>query len=473
MTNAYGSRGPFAPLIRPQPSNTRQVPIYLPALILMAVMVGIVFDKSQTISNTIASQVNQELKRSPRLAALADIQGRDLILEGEISPFPGLNEALQNLSSIRGLRRLDDRLERVVLEAPHLELKRSDDSVIVIGRLNQQDFDSVIAEVNDAFPYLPVQDKVQIDDVIGSPLWIEGFANSLRILGAVDDLEVNGWRDRLQLNGSVSSNHQKRLGRSVAASLMHQVDIDNRIIEKTASDYPFFAISTNQYGLELTASVIDNDIASQIQQQAEAVFGPVIGNIDLDPKRQNQESLVVLLELLPELAVVKKLRLTSTGKRYVMWGEVATPNHLGKIIRHVDKLGLSQKLDNKIAVATSGRPAVLTMLRYHDHLAFSGLMPNASVRKQVTDAAKQAYGIDLVEDDIKTHEQVDYSTWMEVWPEVLESISLDVFGIAVDGSYVYLTGMAETVGQHIDIERRVAELLTDYEVHNWMIASNR
>ncbi len=471
MNDLYASRGPFMPLGGDVQTNTSHSLIVLPAILLCLLILGIVIYKSDTIPVRIANEASQQLKPYPRLASVADVRGRSLVLQGTIDPFPGMDEIIGQLATINGLRRLDDRLVRLSLDPPYVHLKRDEDSIILNGTLSQADFDSVVSQIHAAFPYYAIRHRVQVEDTVGKPLWLEGLAKGLHVLDSVEDLELRGWRKRLQLNGRISDGSSQMLVRTMAASIVHQIEIENRVVEQASPDHPMLSLSANQDILELYATVPNWELATQLQKIAEDSFGLAVGRIELNPNLADDQVLSSMLSLLPELASVKDLRLMNDGNRYVIWGEVSSSRRLEKITRHISELELTNVIDSNIDVYKSSTPAVLTMLRYNKQITLSGNLPSSFVRDRLLGSTREIFATKVVEYSLNIQQQTDYSSWIEVWPEVVQSIPLDVFGIAVNGSRIFLTGMPESEGQSQGIALRIGELLPDYQVHNWMRVS--
>ena len=437
---------------------------------LCLLILGIVIYKSDTIPVRIANEASQQLKPYPRLASVADVRGRSLVLQGTIDPFPGMDEIIDQLATINGLRRLDDRLVRLSLDPPYVHLKRDEDSIILNGTLSQSDFDSVVSQIHAAFPYYAIRHRVQVENTIGKPLWLEGLAKSLHALDPVEDLEFRGWRKRLQLNGRIPDGNSRMLVRTMAASLVHQIEIENRIVEQASPDHPMLSLSANQDILELYATVPNWELATQLQKIAEDSYGLAVGKIELNPNLADDQVLSSMLSLLPELASVKDLRLMNDGDRYVVWGEVSSSSRLEKIARRISELELTNVIDSNIDVYKSST-AVLTMLRYNKQITLSGNLPSSFVRDRLLESTREIFATKVVEYSLNIQQQIDYSPWIEVWPEVVQSIPLDVFGIAVNDSRIFLTGMPESEEQSQDIALRIGELLPGYQVHNWMQVS--
>ncbi|MYB33773.1 MAG: hypothetical protein F4X92_01295 [Gammaproteobacteria bacterium] len=471
MNDLYASRGPFMPLGGDVQPNTSHSLILLPAILLCLLMLGIATFKSSTIPIRIANEASQQLRPYPRLASVADVRGRNLVLQGTIDPFPGMDEIIGQLTNIEGLRRLDDRLVRLSLAPPYVHLKRDEDSIILNGTLNPADFDSVVSQIHAAFPYYTIRHQVQVEDTVGKPLWLEGLAKSLHTLDSVEDLELRGWQNRLQLDGRIPNDNSQMLVRTMAASLVHQVEIENRIVEQTSPGHPMLSLSVSQDILELYAVVPNWELATQLQKTAEDTFGLAVGRIELNPNLAAGQALSSILSLLPELSSVKNLRLMNDGNRYVVWGEVSSSNRLEKIARRISELELANAIDNNIDVYKSNTPATLTMLRYNKQITLSGNLPSSFVRDHLLQSTREIFATRVVEYSLNIQQQIDYSVWIDVWPEVIQSIPLDIFGIAVNGSQIFLTGMPESEEQSQDIALRIGELLPDYQVYNWMRAS--
>lgn len=151
-----------------------------------------------------------------------------------------------------------------------------------------------------------------------------------------------------------------------------------------------------------------------------------------------------------------------------MWGEVESPYRLERIVRRIDDLGLALALDNNIEVSQGGTPATVSLFRYHDLVTISGRLPNAFHREQVLGAVRQTTGVRIVEEALDAQPDIVQSRWIDVWPEVLRAVPLDVFGISINGYEVLLTGVAATEDEGLGIQMRLADLLTDHEIRNWM-----
>ncbi|MXZ80781.1 MAG: hypothetical protein F4Z15_05320 [Gammaproteobacteria bacterium] len=464
------SRGPFTRLPGQSDSGRSHSLATLAAVLLATLVVSAAVYQTRAIPDRLLAEARQKLEQAPRLSPLAVVEGRDLLLIGEIEPFPGMDEIIGNLSRIRGIRSTTDLLTRIRRPTPHLELKRNEDAVVAIGRLNGKDLASAMVQIRNAFPDRSITNRIGIDDNLGSPLWLDGLSDSLKVLEPVSNLEFKGWRGRIQLNGTVSDNRGRRLVHTMAASMMHRLEIDSRLVMETAADRPLLALTANWRGLEFSGTVAHAKAADRVRQAIEAVFGPAHSRIDIefDSARQDEGNLAVLLSLLPELTAVRNLRLVSAGEGYVMWGEVESPYRLERIVRRIDDLGLALALDNNIEVSQGGTPATVSLFRYHDLVTISGRLPNAFHREQVLGAVRQTTGVRIVEEALDAQPDIVQSRWIDVWPEVLRAVPLDVFGISINGYEVLLTGVAATEDEGLGIQMRLADLLTDHEIRNWM-----
>lgn len=464
------SSGPFTRLPGQIDSGRSHSLATLSAVLLVTLIVSAAVYQTRAIPDRLLAEVRQELEQAPRLSPLAVVEGRNLLLIGEIEPFPGMDETIGNLSRIRGLRSITDLLTRIKRPTPHLELKRSEDAVVVIGRLNGKDLESAMAQIRNAFPDRSITNRVDIDDNLGSPLWLDGLSDGLKVLDTVRDLEFKGWRGRIELNGTVSDGRSRRLVHTMAASMMHRLEIDSRLVTETAPDRPLLALTANWRGLELDVTVAHVATADRIRQAVEAVFGPTHSRIEIefDSARQDEENLPALLSLLGELTAVRNLTLTSASEGYVMWGEVESPYRLESIARRIDELGLAPALDNNIEVSQDGTPATVSLFRYHGLITISGRLPNALVREQVLDAVRQTAGVRVIQEALDAQPDIVQSRWIDLWPEVLRAVPLDVFGISIDGYEVLLTGVAATEDEGLGIQMHLAGLLTGHEVRNWM-----
>ena len=445
------------------------------AITLSTLIIGFGTFQIQSIPSKIEHKAVNQLQHRPWTRSYVVVDGRDIILRGTIEPDSAIENEIRTLASIDGVRAVHNLLQETPLPTARFNVKKSEDKLIVGGQLNGDSLEMLIDMVSTTFPQKSFSDKIQIDDRIGRPLWIEGFSQSLVKLDRLSDFEVTGWRDQLEITGSAETDLSRRqIGYAVAASLLSTININNRVRQKVADGFPELSLVSDWRGSALGGVVPSEEIKQQLISSVEQAFGENEIYVDLTVNEMLlvESPLKKLVALLPGLGEVRDLRLQSDNKGFVVWGRLDTPQQLGEFLHLRNQLGLQQDVRSEITIDEGEKSAFLTMFSDQSRIILNGVLPTMKIKQKLIRDIKQNLGVYEVTDFITLEPNVSRGDWVDKWAKLLSEMPRSALGISINDDNVLLTGNVADNKQLEDIEKLLDLLFPAKKHMNWLTASN-
>jgi OOP family OmpA-OmpF porin len=184
------------------------------------------------------------------------VDGRVVILSGEIDADDSRQRMVETVQSARGVRRvidnlvviqsdspssnadqMDNRVQASVSQRPaRLHFRISEDKALIQGELpDRQTADQLIAAARPIYGHQNVTDAIIISEEITPPDWLSGVQQLLAELEALGAAEITIADDRLTLSGVVTSDTERTAIEKRAAALFGQLQLSNQIRVKTPS----------------------------------------------------------------------------------------------------------------------------------------------------------------------------------------------------------------------------------------------
>ena len=445
--------------------------VYWGVVVLASVILGSTIYHLQAIPSALEVRIHQVLHKRPWVRQLVVVDGRDVFLRGEAEPDSELETEIRLIEQLPGVNRVTNMVQDIPRPAAHLKLVRSDAQIELTGQLSGEVLEAVVAAVETRFPHDRLLDLIQIDDRLGRPMWVHGFEQSLQHLTPLGSFELDGWRDKLVLNGLASDQAQVRqIGYSIPASLIHGISLDNRLRPAVAPGLSQLTLVSDWSGTSLSGRVANRKILQQLEQAAIESFGEQSIAIDLvvDQTVAVIRQLDQLNQLMPALALVHDLRLESSGKGYILWGRVDDAFQLGQLLQIVNQLQLTNLVSSEIFISGSGEPASLSVFSDQQRATMTGTLPTIKSRQVLIDQLKSAYGIETIRDLISIEPNIEFSDWIDKWPVLLTILPNGVAGVTINDKFVMVTGTvkSETDWRIIDLD--LTRLFPHRQRLNWI-----
>ena len=445
--------------------------VYWSALLLGMLIIVFTGYHIQTIPAGLQSAILQNFEKRPWLSASTVVDGRDIYLIGEVEPDSGIQDDIDRISKIDGVRSISNLLVEQPKPSPYFTLIRNNDKLIADGLLSGADLDTVMDQIETSFADQSIKDKIRIDDRVGKPLWIAGFKESLEALTPISNFELSSWRDQIDLAGySEDASTSLLTGYSFAAPLMRQVYVSNRLVPKTAPGHPVINIISDWRRQQVTGEFASKSISNKIMKVSESTFGSDQIKYDflIDPTRLSEHALSRVIALIPVLGQVRDLHLQSSGTGYVVWGQVDNPFQLGTILDARNYLGLGRLVSIRIEVAPAVKTAAVALFSDGKRLIVNGKLPTIKSKQVLLSATTQMLRTSEVIDFISIEPGIAYSKWIPSWTDLLSVLPLDVMGITIEENNLLLTGNADNQAQLTNINAGILKLFPDYNIRNWI-----
>ena len=319
---------------------------------------------AQSITDNITRSVHQTLADRPLLLERVVVEGTQVYLAGEIEPHADITTQVEKISRIPGVTTVTNKLVATPMLSAHLQLNKKQQDLFINGQLSSRQLETLLQIINAQFPDMNLIDRIQIDDRIGVPLWLDGIDHSLSHLDTLDEFELNGWRDKIVLTGNTNNYFQQRqLGYAVPASLTDLVTVTNRLSTPSKPGYATLRISANWSGVWIDGVVPTQDIASQIIEAAKSTFGidAVTESLQLDTTLVGNSQLASIIQMMPHFAPIQSFSLQTSEQGYVVRGTVDNPFQLGNILGKRNQLGLETTLISEIDILPGEKPSSTTI----------------------------------------------------------------------------------------------------------------
>ncbi len=429
----------------------------------------------QVIPKTIAADINRVLDKRPWIQEFVAVDGRHVYLRGEIEPDSGLEAEIAAIASVAGVKKVITVLDEIPRPSVHLKLQVLGDRVLVGGHLSGDLLEPIISYLESSFPDRPLQDSIKIDDRLGRPLWIEGFSHSLQQLALLDNFELNGWRDQIEITGIADSELLRlQVGYGVPASLNSQVKVTNRLKLKASDKFASISLVSDWRGSSISGVVPSIEIREKLLDAVLSAFGAdqIESALVVNETLVGSDQLLLLSELLPSLGQARDLRLESTAEGFIVWGRVDDPLSLGRILQARNDLGLEGVVQSEIVVAEADNPASLTLFSDQQRVILNGTLPTNKSKQQLIADIKEILGVHNVVDLASIEPNIAHSDWLGKWSALLAGVPRSVIGITIDDESLLITGVVESASELTTIDQQLRILFPDTNRLNWITATN-
>ncbi len=455
------------------PKQAMQKAVYWGSVVMTTLLIAFTSFYLQRIPSKISDHIDSVFESRPWARPLAIVDGRNVVMRGTVEPGLGLEREVRIIRNLPGVRQVVNELDEQPLPSAEIHISRSADKIDMRGKLSGNDLDIVVRAVQRAYPEIGLRDRIQIDDRLGRPLWLDGLEQALSTLAKLREYDLHGWRDALLVDGLADS---QRLARQVRyglpASLDPTIRIDYQIRTPVAPGHPSLSLIAGWNGAAISARVADMQTGNRL----ESGFGSLVADsgeqdiskrLKIDGTIKQSKLLSNSANLIPALDQVHDLRLETSADGLVIWGRVDTAQRLGEIVLAIEQAGLSQSTDNQIFVDAADRAPEISLFRDSKQAIITGRLPNHRSRENLLTALQQTLGVDQVEDFINIEPNIAFTPWLEQW-SILKQMPRTVFGLTVADDGVFVSGQVSSRAEKQSVTEALESVFPDMQFTNWL-----
>ena len=455
------------------PKQAMRRAVYWGAIIIAALLIAFTSYYSQRIPGDLSNQVDEIFSPRPWARALAIVDGRDIILRGEIEPGLGLEREIKKIQRLTGIRGVSNQLEERPLPSAEIHLSQTANKIDLRGKLSGDDLDVVIKAVQRAHPGKGLRDRIQIDDRLGRPLWLDGLEQALGTLSNLQQYSLHAWRDAMLVDGiSYSEQLALQVKYEIPAILAPEIRLSFQLRTPPKDNLASLSLIAGWNGSAMTATV-SNKLTGQALERGFALLAAdadpklVSKNLTIDLETSESDHFASLARLIGSLDRVHDLRLETSGDGFVVWGRVDSAIELGQIAEAIKRSNLATLMDNQIYIDTADRTPEISLFRDNTQAIVSGRLPNHRSREILISVLEQTLGVERVEDFINIEPNIAFSPWLEQWPK-LRQMPRSVFGLTVADNAVFVSGQVASFAEQQAVVGTLSTMFPEMQLINWL-----
>ena len=461
------------------PKRAMQRGVFWGVLILALLQIILTSYYLQHIQSDLHGRIIAVLPDDAVVGNFVELNGRAVTLRGTVEPGQVAAENIQRITQVKGISKLVNVLIEEPKPAPEFHLSLRSEQLNLEGKLSGTDLESVAVAVGRAFPYHAIRDRIQIDDRLGQPRWIDHLDSGLATLSILDNYEFYGWHDAVMISGVARS--QKALDRfhyTLPLHLRDGVQVDQQLRVQNDPKIENISLVSGWNGTALSAVVSTVETAELVEAQ-QRHFGHQL-DLASDQGEQNTARVVVneqmtvdhhlpaLLTLFPAFAKVQDLRLVKNGEGYKLWGRVDTSIQLGGLVTAIEQAGLTLIIDNQVYIDPGTNIAEISIFREAKKVIVSGRLPSEISRIKLIEAIKNSLGAHQVESFINIEPNIYQSSWLEDWDKLFSILPKTIFGLTVSEGGVLISGDVADEASRQFIGQALTTVFGDMVTINWL-----
>lgn len=254
--------------------------IWLLLLALALLILWCLMGHRQPIQGKVAACVAPIMQQAGVSDSLYRVEGRDVILEGDINDGLDREALMSTLDEQDCTARVFDRLNVISLLPASLQLDRIADKVTLTGNMpNQEAIDMVANSAAENFGAENIDNQMQVVANTSDPVWLSGIDDYINEIKIADPAGIDATDERVLLSGVVRSEGDKMsLGNKADAAFLNAVPVTNNIEVRGPTDAADVAYRLGADGkITLTGTVADQASVDSAVAAAAGVVGD--GNV--------------------------------------------------------------------------------------------------------------------------------------------------------------------------------------------------
>jgi len=362
--------------------------------------------------------------------SLYKVDGRDVILEGDISDTVDREGLMTALDDQDCTARVTDRFNVISLLPPSLRLDRAGDQVTLTGNMPDQDSVDVVANSAIAnFGADNVDNQMKVVANTTEPVWLNCIDHSIAEIKVADPATLDATNERIELSGVVRSDSEKMtIGDKTSAACLNTVPVANNIDVKGPTNSSQITYRVADGGkVTLTGTLADQPAVDTAVSAANDTFGAdnVDNQLQISEEAMAANWLPGLSGALPGLTGASGAALMASNDGVILEGLVDAQDKRTSIEEAAQSaFGADVSIDNRITVEipkTSSSVVMDMPSGPAGKITLTGDVPDQGAIGEASTAAGMLFGGDNVVNNMTTTDTKLAPAWMAGLGEVVKS----------------------------------------------------
>jgi OOP family OmpA-OmpF porin len=285
---------------------------------------------------------------------LQTVDGRVAILSGEIEAETNREQLVETARSVRGVRRVIDKLTVIKLDPARLSLQLSSAGVMLSGVMpNQSAVDKVFESTAAIYGKNNVTNQIRVQKRVREPVWLDGVLAILPELKPADSMGIEASQSGVVLNGVVDSPETRtRIAEQAETLLAGKVPIDNRLQVMVPQRPAHLRYRIKGAELEVSGELPSQEAVARVMSAAMDHFAPdkITSTLTVGDRVSDPSWLEAVLALTAEMAAADQGAIEASDKGVTLSGVVASTDTRTAIENRAKALLGNQRLNNQIIV---------------------------------------------------------------------------------------------------------------------------
>ncbi|MEM7195007.1 MAG: BON domain-containing protein [Pseudomonadota bacterium] len=445
--------------------------MYTGSITLFGLALSLLLMNAYGLQKTIEIQVQNRLAGKAWLQSSVRVDGRDVHLVGEVDPSHAIDDVIQHLTKIDGVRSVSNRLEGVVQPDPDVQIRRFNDQVVLTGNLTGENLDTILSELELAFPNLKVHDTVSIDDRLANPIWLTKLREILIVVRQLPAFSLSGWHRQIVLNGTADDANQiNRIGFSLAATVPGDVIVENRLRARPGKLSDDILLTYDWNGVSLIGRVADESTAQFLTHIVKRSFQDEVTSINLEVTNIDGRGNIEFLfkKIVPAIRYLHDVQLQTSGDGIAIWGRADNPRDMGLLVSVIEDIEPSYDVHNDVTINSGKFASRISLFSDGSSAILSGKVPSAAVREKLISAVTARFNGVRIVSELDVEPNTASHDWIDKWPDFLDSLPDGVIGLSIDENNVLLTGKVDSESKRLSIQNLVLRELPSLNSINWL-----
>ncbi len=297
----------------------------LPAIVLLAIVivVGVIVEARRVpavLKRNVVAALNAEGYRPPAIT----VDGRAVMLVGEVEAAADRSAILRIVGSIGGVRNVTDQLHVVQPDTASLSLSHVDDRIVLAGALPMDLANAVASDARRTFGASRVDNGIASSLSTEPPEWIDAYRTLMRSMAEVElpGLRIDG--GSVVISGIVDSDSRRRAIISQAQQAFVEFSLEDglEVVPRLASSVLQITLSADS--VEVEGTLQDDAARQQVIAAIENHYPdrPITATMEAQDGIAPADWLAPLLALLPKLGMVEPLVIDANDKNIKFSGIV-------------------------------------------------------------------------------------------------------------------------------------------------------
>jgi OOP family OmpA-OmpF porin len=288
------------------------------------------------------------------------VDGRDVVLTGEIDPMIDRGGLVKMVQSLRGVRSVTDSLTLAALEPARFRLQLSDRQAVLTGLLpSREAAEKLEAKAAGLVGEGKLTSRIETKPGVAAPAWVTALATLIPALRGAATAGIDTGPEGLILTGTVSSDAERqRIGKQAEALFAGVLAVDNRIVVLPPKRPAGLALRGDSESVALSGELSGEKEIERVRAAVRSAFpgAKITDTLTVGDSVAPPVWLEPVLGLMPELSPVAQAGLDAAADGITLSGTVPSPELRERIAKKAQTLLGAHTLVNRIEVAKQVPP---------------------------------------------------------------------------------------------------------------------